>query len=392
MDSESLDKIDKLWDSAERMGFIGHFLSIWLFLFHPRSFWDKYKKLTAKDKSYQFIAFAAVYAATIWLTSYDSPSVEELIKRIVVLIVMLSYYIGVVFLANFIVNRKVKLFRFAAVNSCYTSFLYGIPQLFAIKIYYEKEIPLFLALAVILPFIVELIIIVSSAYVWQRGRWKVIKAVVLSIVFLNVADVACMLAGWDKSDSFKENLVIKEREDFIRPITTIYDMPRYYFFGENDSIEGYVVTTYAGMGYSRFEEADNYNKSLKEEIDSLKAVAARCRYEINKDFFTDMFRVKKEVLALNERRVFKNSPFLNHADIGREEQQFNGKTLQSYDKDVCDAFWTVRSKDGDMLEKHKEAFSCNKIGYLWHPCQLVYDMNKYRMPYILSKYFGYKKN
>ena len=162
--------------------------------------------------------------------------------------------------------------------------------------------------------------------------------------------------------------------------------------GENDSIEGYVVTTYAGMGYSRFEEADNYNKSLKEEIDSLKAVAARCRYEINKDFFNDMFRVKKEVLALNERRVFKNSPFLNHADIGREEQMFNGKTLQSYDKDVCDAFWAVRSKDGEVIEKHKEAFSCNKIGYLWHPCQLVYDMNKYRMPYILSKYFGYKKN
>ena len=185
MDSESLDKIDKLWESAERMGFIGHFLSVWAFLFHPRSFWAKYKNLTPKDKCYQFIAFAAVYAATIWLTSYDSPSVGELIKRIVVLIVMLSYYIGVVFLANFIVNRKVKLFRFAAVNSCYTSFLYGIPQLFAIKIYYEKEIPLFLALAVILPFIVELIIIVSSAYVWQRGRWKVLKAVVLSIVFLN---------------------------------------------------------------------------------------------------------------------------------------------------------------------------------------------------------------
>lgn len=94
--------------------------------------------------------------------------------------------------------------------------------------------------------------------------------------------------------------------------------------------------------------------SLKEEIDSLKAVAARCRYEINKDFFNDMFRVK-------------------------------------YDTDVCDAFWSVRTKDGSIIEKHKEAFSCNKIGYLWHPCQLMYDMNKYRMPYILSKYFGYKK-
>jgi len=39
MDSESLDKIDKLWESAERLGFIGHFLSVWAFLFHPRSFW-----------------------------------------------------------------------------------------------------------------------------------------------------------------------------------------------------------------------------------------------------------------------------------------------------------------------------------------------------------------
>ena len=391
MDSESLDKIDKLWNSAERMGFIGHFLSIWVFLFHPRQFWDKYKNLTAKDKCFQFIAFVAVYAAIIWLTSYDSPSVEELIKRIATQIVILSYYIGVVFFANLIVNKKEKLFRFAAVNNCYTAFLYGIPQLFAIKIYYENEIPLFLALAVILPFVVELIIIVSSAYVWQRGRWKVLKAIILSILFLNIVDVACMSAGWDRSESFKDNLMVKEREDLIRPITTIYDMPRYYCFGENDSIKGYVVMSYVGKGYSRFEEAETYNNILKEEIDSLKAVAARSRYKLNKDFFNDMFRVKKEVLAINERRVFKNLPFLNHADIGREEQRFNGMTLQSYDTDVCDEFWSVRSKDGDVMEKHKEAFSCNKIGYLWHPCQLVYDMNKYRMPYILSKYFGYKK-
>lgn len=391
MDSESLDKIDKLWDSAERLGFIGHFLSIWIFLFHPRSFWGKYQSLTAKDKCFQFIAYAALYALAIWLTSYDSPSVEELIKRIATQIVILSYYIGVVFFANMIVNKKEKFFPFVAVNSCYTAFLYGIPQLFVNKIYYENEIPLFLALAVILPFVVELIIIVSSAYVWQRGRWKVLKAVILSILFLNIADVTCMLAGWDRSESFKDNLMVKEREDLIRPITTIYDMPRYYCFGENDSIKGYVVTTYAGMGYSRFEEAENYNNSLKEEIDSLKAVAARSRYKMNKNFFNDMFKVKKEVLAINERRGFKNSPFLNHADIGREEQRFNGMTLRSYDTDVCDVFWSVRSKDGDVMEKHKEAFSCNKIGYLWHPCQLVYDLNKYRMPYILSKYFGYKK-
>lgn len=142
MDSESLDKIDKLWDSAERLGFIGHFLSIWIFLFHPRSFWGKYQSLTAKDKCFQFIAYAALYALAIWLTSYDSPSVEELIKRIATQIVILSYYIGVVFFANMIVNKKEKFFPFVAVNSCYTAFLYGIPQLFVNKIYYENEIPL----------------------------------------------------------------------------------------------------------------------------------------------------------------------------------------------------------------------------------------------------------
>ena len=391
MDSESLDKIDKLWDSAERLGFIGHFLSIWAFLFHPRLFWDKYRNLAAKDKCYQFIAFAAIYALAIWLTSYDSPSVDELIKRIATQIVVLSYHMGVVFLANFIVNRKDGLFRFAAVNSCYVFLLYGIPQLFALKLYYESETPLFLALAVISPLLLELVIIVSSAYVWQRGRWKVMKAIILSVVFMNIADVACILAGWDRTDSFKDNLIVKERENLILPITTLYDMPRNYCFGENDSIMGYVVTTYTGMGYSRFEEVENYTNSLKEETDSLKAVASRCRYEINKDFFNEMFRIKKEVLAINERRVFKNSPFMTHADVGREEKRFNGMTLQSYDTDVCDAFWAVLKKDGDLIEKHKEAFSCNKIGYLWHPCQLIYDMNKYRMPYILSKYLSCKK-
>ena len=100
-----------------------------------------------------------------------------------------------------------------------------------------------------------------------------------------------------------------------------------------------------------------------------------------------------QLFGLQHRRgwMHTNSPFMTHADVGREEKRFNGMTLQSYDTDVCDAFWAVLKKDGDLIEKHKEAFSCNKIGYLWHPCQLIYDMNKYRMPYILSKYFGYKK-
>ena len=137
--SNLLSRFDKLWEQAESLGIIRHVVRIWVFFFHPRKFWQEYETLTRKEKIVQFVTYATLYALVIWLTSFSNPTYVELAKLVPLQVTLVVYYVIIVFLGNVIVSRNKGGFGLAVVLCCYVKFLFSIPQLLALKAYYDTE-------------------------------------------------------------------------------------------------------------------------------------------------------------------------------------------------------------------------------------------------------------
>ena len=386
MDIETiLGKIDKLWEKAEGLGIINHVVKIWDFIFHPRKFWQEYCDLTRKEKNVQFLTYGILYALVIWLTSFNNPTYVELAKLVPIQATLVVYYVIVVFLANVIVSRNKGDFAFAVVLCCYIKFIFSIPQLLALKAYYDTEYPLALAIAVIIPLIAELLCLGYAAFVWQSKRKQVLGAFVLSIVMMNLVDFAISLTGWKRVyNEFSDNLIVEERNDLLKSLNGVYDMPLFVCYGDSGVAEGYVVRDYyEPMGEAVEVEADVYNAKVKEDMDTLRVMARNCRFKTNREFFNELYTQKKHIINTNGASKKKDFTFMTGGriwDYGTIE--LRGKTYRKYEEMMKEGDFALIRHAAGIMQKHNEAYSYNKISYIWHPYLYYYDNNKYRTGWV----------
>lgn len=386
MDIESLlGKIDKLWEQAEGLGIINHLVKIWDFIFHPRKFWKEYSDLTRKEKNVQFVTYGILYAIAIWLTSFSNPTYVELAKLVPIQATLVVSYVIVVFLGNVIVSRKKGGFGFAVVLCCYVKFIFSIPQLLALKAYYDTEYPLALAIAVLIPSLVELLCLGYAAVVWQRGKKKIIGAFALSFVMMNFGDFVISLTGWERVyNEFSDNLIVEERKDLLKSLNGVYDMPLFVCYGDSGVADGYVVMDYyEPMSEAVEVEADVYNAQVKEDMDSLRVMARNCRFKTNKEYFNELYTQKKHILNTNEAAKKKEMSFMTGGRIWDfETMELRGKTYRKYEEMMKEGNFSLIRHDASIMQKHNEAYSYGKISYIWHPYLYYYDNNKYRMGWV----------
>lgn len=376
-----LEKIGKILDQIEHLGIDKHILRIWDFVFHPRKFWNEYKILEKKEKVIQFITYGGLYGFVIWLTSFGDPSYVEVAKQVTIQATLVVYYVIAVSLGNVIISWKKGGLGFIVILCCYVKFLFSIPQLLALKAYYNTEYPLALAIAVIVPVICELLCLGYAAMVWQRGRNKVLGAFLLSIVTMNITDFAITLTGWEKKyNEFSDNLIVEERKDLLKSLNGVYDIPVYVCYGDSDKVNEYIVRDYYDqMGEAVIVEASEYKARIKEDLDSLREMISRCKFKTNKEFFDDLYKQKSYILNTNKASRMKNPTVMTGGRVWDSDTILvNGKSLRKYEKLMMEGNFSLMSLAADVMHKHQEAYAYSKIAYVWHWYMYYYNNNKFR--------------
>ena len=381
--SELLDlkKLEEFWNKAKEWGIFKHIQKLPDMLCHPRHFWQEYQLMSVRDKVIQFLTYGALFAVFICLASSESLSIVEIARIITLETVSIIAYVIIISLANILVKRDWHDLWLFVVFCCYTKYICVIPQLLALRAYYEFETPVFMGIAALIAVLTELMIVIYPAYIWQNTKRKILYAIFLSVLFLNLYDGFFIISGLPRSKSSNyDNIIMKERFELGKSIRNAYDIPSYVVSSDHSKDEWYLysnpVDTVASL---KFADTEQFIAVLSQDIDSLKAISSRCRFKTNREFFNEMYMLKRGILYIHETKQYKNSPIYKETDVMMDSIIIDRIYYRLFDKDVTDLNAKLLKQELKEDEQFSMAFYVRYLGALWHPFLFGYELGA-RMP------------
>lgn len=365
-----LSDIVELLRKASELGVHRHIEQIPEMFIHPHRFWNAYDSLSKVDKCVQFVVYGLLSSVFIWLTSYRSPSSYELLKILTMEVATIFPYVIIDYLAYVAIKCSWKGICRFFVLCCYMKFVCLIPQLIVLKAYYETETPLLMAIAVIIPLIVELMIIIYPAYIWQIGSRDPIKAVLLTILFLNIYDCLFIFTGWPRPyNPNYEDKITQERFELGKSIKNAYDIPMYVLTYERSKDFYYLYSSPLDTVASRkFLNVDQFIGNIKEDMDSLKEIVKRCHFQTNKIFFNKVYMLKKDILYVHETKMYNSSPVVKQTSFMRDSVVFERVYVREFNEEISMRNESLMEYEYKARKQYETAFSYSYIAALWHPC------------------------
>lgn len=369
-----IDEIEKYLKKASEIGILNHLRNIFDLIFHPRLFWHNYNQMPVKDKITQYATYGALFLFFVWLTAYDSLTLRELLRILTMEIMGFFPYFFIVYLGNIIISRREKALLFSFVFCCYIKFIFCIPELLFLRLYYETESPIIMAFSFFIPIIVELIILIYSVYVWQIGKKKIISAILTCILLLNLYDCVFIFTGWSKPFIPNYgNKIAKERFELGKSLKNAYEIPTYVCSHSKGKDIWYLYTNpFDSIASNKFGNVNGYIDNVKQDIDSLKSIVNRARFRTNKDFFNQLYILKKEIVYVHETQSFKSSPIIGEKQIYEDSILRDIVTYQEFDRELFEMNSELIENETEIVEQYEMARYPNYFGCLWHPCLFIH--------------------
>lgn len=368
-----VNKVEELLNKAREWGVFRQIKKIPDMLLHPRLFWRDYDSMLIKDKLIQFVTYGTLFALIIWLAAPERLSVGELAKIVTMEIFSLFLYVIILSLANMIIKREWKDLGFFVVFCCYTKFIFIIPQILALKGYVMTETPLLMGVAVLIPVLVELMMLIYPAFVWQNTSRKVVEAILLSILFLNVYDAFFVITELPHPHTSNyDNAIIKERFDLGKSIKNAYDIPTYVVSWEQYDNEWFLYSNPADtLASKKYEDTEKFFAVLEEDIDSLRVISGRCRFNSNKAFFDQMYSLKRAILYVYRTKAYRDSPIFKQTDVMVDSVIVNRIYYREFSKELKRRNDELAVQDIRDSEQFSKVTSISLLGALWHPVWFI---------------------
>lgn len=373
MDLDILDKLESFGQKVKEWDVLGHIQRIKDMLLHPRHFWQEYDKMPIKDKLIQFVTYAALFALTIWLVVDDSLSIADLAKITTMEVASLFVFVVILYIANSTVKKDWRGLLFYVVFCCYVKFICLIPQLITFKAYYLSETPLLMGVAAFISVVAELIILIYPAYICQNSKKNIFLAILISVLFLNIYDSFYIITGFSRStNSNFENVIARERYELGKSIKNAYDIPSFAVCSERNKDVWYLYSNPTDSVASlKFNDKARFFKDLTEDIDSLKSLSGRCRFKTNRNFFNEMYQLKKGILYVHETRLYENSPVCKQTDVMMDSVIVDRIYYREFNREIEEENARLMKQEIKEVEQFEMAFSTFYIGALWHPVLFV---------------------
>ena len=373
MDLDILDKLESFGQKVKEWDVLGHIHRIKDMLLHPRHFWQEYDKMPIKDKLIQFVTYAALFALTIWLVVDDSLSIADLAKITTMEVASLFVFVVILYIANSTVKKDWRGLLFYVVFCCYVKFICLIPQLITFKAYYLSETPLLMGVAAFISVVAELIILIYPAYICQNSKKNIFLAILISVLFLNIYDSFYIITGFSRStNSNFENVIARERYELGKSIKNAYDIPSFAVCSERNKDVWYLYSNPTDSVASlKFNDKARFFKDLTEDIDSLKSLSGRCRFKTNRNFFNEMYQLKKGILYVHETRLYENAPVCKQTDVMMDSVIVDRIYYREFNREIEEENARLMKQEIKEVEQFEMAFSTFYIGALWHPVLFV---------------------
>lgn len=373
MDLDILDKLESFGQKVKEWDVLGHIQRIKDMLLHPRYFWQEYDKMPIKDKLIQFVTYAALFALTIWLVVDESLSIADLAKITTMEVASLFVFVVILYIANSTVKKDWRGLLFYVVFCCYVKFICLIPQLITFKAYYLSETPLLMGVAAFISVVAELIILIYPAYICQNSKKNIFLAILISVLFLNIYDSFYIITGFSRStNSNFENVIARERYELGKSIKNAYDIPSFAVCSERNKDVWYLYSNPTDSVASlKFNDKARFFKDLTEDIDSLKSLSGRCRFKTNRNFFNEMYQLKKGILYVHETRLYENSPVCKQTDVMMDSVIVDRIYYREFNREIEEENARLMKQEIKEVEQFEMAFSTFYIGALWHPVLFV---------------------
>ena len=368
MDLDILDKLESFGQKVKEWDVLGHIQRIKDMLLHPRHFWQEYDKMPIKDKLIQFVTYAALFALTIWLVVDESLSIADLAKITTMEVASLFVFVVILYIANSTVKKDWRGLLFYVVFCCYVKFICLIPQLITFKAYYLSETPLLMGVAAFISVVAELIILIYPAYICQNSKKNIFLAILISVLFLNIYDSFYIITGFSRStNSNFENVIARERYELGKSIKNAYDIPSFAVCSERNKDVWYLYSNPTDSVASlKFNDKARFFKDLTEDIDSLKSLSGRCRFKTNRNFFNEMYQLKKGILYVHETRLYENSPVCKQTDVMMDSVIVDRIYYREFNREIEEENARLMKQEIKEVEQFEMEFSTIYIGAMWH--------------------------
>ena len=345
-----LSDIKKICSIVEEWNLAQHFIALKDFYIHPKRFWKRYNRLSRKDKIYQFITYFAIFAIiALGCNGYAINDIFKLVAPIAQFAFVTIVLIGGYCLLYH--KEGICISAILTYSSYYLFLIVPIGTIFAAA-YYATGSYHILFLLTITDVIMQLYLWIMPSIIFLSTKKERIIAIISIFIVLNVAEVVMYPFHNHISASNYPNYINNERYELGKSIRNAYTVPHYVVTNKRNTERFYL---FAGPTDSLTHSTDTtqYFEQLAADMDYLRTVSDKCRYEENKIFFSQLFDIRRCILHCHQHHQYSNEIAKETVVVNADKQEIDRYFYQLFNADVLNLnnkLYEIEIKDAQAYE------------------------------------------
>lgn len=345
-----LSDIKKICSIVEEWNLAQHFIALKDFYIHPKRFWKRYNRLSRKDKIYQFITYFAIFAIiALGCNGYAINDIFTLVAPIAQFAFITIVLIGGYCLLYH--KEGICISAILTYSSYYLFLIVPIGTIFAAA-YYATGSYHILFLLTITDVIMQLYLWIMPSIIFLSTKKERIIAIISIFIVLNVAEVVMYPFHNNISASNYPNYINNERYELGKSLRNAYTVPHYVVTNKRNTEHFYL---FAGPTDSLTHSTDTtqYFEQLAADMDYLRTVSDKCRYEENKIFFSQLFDIRRCILHCHQHHQYSNEIAKETVVVNADKQEIDRYFYQLFNADVLNLnnkLYEIEIKDAQAYE------------------------------------------
>ena len=334
--------IVKEWDLTQ------HFIALNDFYFHPKRFWNKYNRLSSKNKTSQFLTYFAIFACI--MLGFKGYTIANLFK-LLTQIASFSLIVVVLYIGFYLSKTDKRGVKNIVIYSCYYLFLifplilifwtaYEITGDYHILFIYSIVYALF-----------DLILWFAPVFIFVTDWKKRIFTIISIFIILNMFEA--IIYPMRRNDKpFMQNYIREERYELGKAIKNTYIIPYCVVTNKNNTNLFYL---YSGPTDSIAWRVDTkqYFEDLEQDMDLLKTMSEKCKYDENQIFFSRLFDIRRSIAYCHQNRKFSNKIIKENVISDTEGRELDRYTYRLFNEDILelnDKLLEIDIRDAEAYE------------------------------------------
>ena len=198
----------------------------------------------------------------------------------------------------------------------------------------------------------QLYLWIMPSIIFLSTKKERIIAIISIFIVLNVAEVVMYPFHNNISASNYPNYINNERYELGKSLRTAYTVPHYVVTNKRNTEHFYL---FAGPTDSLTHSTDTtqYFEQLAADMDYLRTVSDKCRYEENKIFFSQLFDIRRCIMHFLQHHQYSNEIAKETVVVNADKQEIDRYFYQLFNADVLNLnnkLYEIEIKDAQAYE------------------------------------------